>query len=103
LETALMAGGATAAKFGKTLGDDYTAANPACLSPDRIVDTSACLFPNSTWVIKDAPHVGCRNGSEYSDFLFWMLNFDGQPTVTSNPKYPRFMQTNDNQDLSPLQ
>lgn len=99
LETALMAGGATAANFGETLGADYTAARPECLSPDRIVDTSACLFPESTWVIKDAPHVGCRNGSEYSDFLFWLLKFDGQPTVTSNPIYPRFMQTNGNQDL----
>ncbi len=103
LETALMAGGAAAAKFGKTLGDDYTPADPACLSSDGIVDTSGCLFPESTWVIKDAPHVGCRNGSEYSAFLFWLLEFNGRPTVTSNPEYPRFMQTNNNQDLFPLQ
>ena len=102
LETALMAGGAKAAKFGKTLGDNYTAADPACLSPDRIVDTSGCLFPASTWLIKDGPHVGCRAGSEYSGFLLWLLDFDGQPTVASNPEYPRFMQTNDNQDLFPL-
>ena len=102
LETALMAGGATAAKFGKTLGSGYVPADPACLSPDRIVDTSACLFPASTWVIKDAPHVGCRYGSTYSAFLFWLLNYDGQPTVTSNPAFPRFMQTNGNQDLFPL-
>lgn len=102
LETTLMAGGAVAAKFGKTLGDNYMPANPACFSPDRIVDTSGCLFSDSTWVIKDAPHVGCRYGSEYSAFLFWLLEFDGQPTVASNPAYPRFMQTNGNQELFPL-
>jgi hypothetical protein len=103
LETALMAGGATVAAFGKTLGSSYTPADPACLSPDRVVDTSGCLFPASTWLIKDAPHVGCRYGSTYSAFLFWLLTYDGQPTVTSNPAYPRFMQTNSNQDLFPLQ
>jgi len=103
LETALMAGGGSAAKFGKTLGSGYVPADPACISPDKIVDTSGCLFPASTWVIKDAPHVGCRYGSTYSAFLFWLLNYDGQPTVTSNPAFPRFMQTNGNQDLFPLQ
>ena len=103
LETALMAGGAAAANFGKTLGSGYVPADPACLSPDRIVDTSACLFPASTWLVKDAPHVGCRYGSTYSAFLFWLLNYNGQPKVTSNPAFPRFMQTNGNQDLFPLQ
>jgi pimeloyl-ACP methyl ester carboxylesterase len=103
LETALMAGGANAAKFGKTLGSGYVPADPACLSPDRVVDTSGCLFPESTWVIKDAPHVGCRYASEYSAFLFWLLEFDGQPSVASNTEYPRFMQTNETQDLFPLQ
>ncbi len=103
LETALMSGGATVAHFGKTLGGGYTAADPSMLSADKVVDASTCLFPNYTWFVKDGGHVACRFGSEYSDFLYWLVGFNGQPTVTDNTAYPRFMYTDGEQKLYALQ
>ncbi|NLP47875.1 MAG: hypothetical protein GX345_02910 [Clostridiales bacterium] len=103
LDSALMAGGATVANFGFDLGPNYLPQRAECLSPDRIVDTSGCLFPDYTWMIKDGPHVGCRHGSEYAEFMFTLATFDGQPTVHSFPQYPRFMQTNREQEMFALQ
>ncbi|MDR1631181.1 MAG: hypothetical protein LBS36_13370 [Oscillospiraceae bacterium] len=103
LDTALMSGGATVAPYGKTLGDDYVAADASKLSPDRVIDASACLFPDATWFVKDSPHVGCRYGSEYADFLFWLVSAEGQPTVNDSPLYPQFMRTDSEQNLFPLQ
>ncbi len=102
LETALMAGRAKVAPYGETLGDDYTVADPLMLSADRVVDTTDCLFPNFTWIVKDGSHVGCGYGSPYSDFLFWLVDFDGQPTVTDSAAYPRFMIQGEGDSLSPL-
>lgn len=99
LETALMAGGAKVAKFGKTLPADYVSARPDCISPDFVIDTSSCLFPDNTWLIKGAPHVGCRFGSEYSEFLFWILDYPEAADVYADARYPRFMQSNNQQDL----
>ncbi len=99
LETELMSAGATVAPYGKTLGDDYVAADPTKLSPDRVVDASTCLFADYTWFIKDAPHVCCKYGSDVADMLFWMSEFDGQPTVKSNESYPQFQYCDDAQNL----
>lgn len=99
LETALVSGGAVVADYGKTLGDDYVPSNPAYLSPDRVIDASTCLFPDCTWFVKDAGHVAVDYGSEYSDFLFWIVDFDGQPTVWQNPRYPQFMKSGREQTL----
>lgn len=99
LETELMSAGATVAPYGKTLGDDYVAADPTKLSPDRVVDASTCLFPEYTWFIKDAPHVCCQYGSDVADMLFWLSEFDGQPTVKSNEKYPQFQYCDEEQNL----
>ncbi len=103
LDSALMAGGAKIANFGFDLGPDYTAKRSECLSPDRIVDTSGSLFPDYTWMIKDGPHVGCRQGSEYAEFMFTLATYDGQATVNTFPQYPRFMQTNKDQELFVLE
>ncbi len=99
LETELMSAGATVAPYGKTLGDDYVAADPAKLSPDRVVDASTCLFPDNTWFIKNAPHVCCQYGSEVADMLFWLIDFDGQPTVNSSNLYPQFQYCDEAQNL----
>lgn len=53
--------GATCAKVGKTLPQEYIDARIAegkgkYISPDKQVDTSTCLFPETTWIIKNAHH-----------------------------------------------
>lgn len=99
LETELMSAGATVAPYGTTLGDDYVAADPTKLSPDRIVDASTCLFPEYTWFVAGAPHVCCRYGSDIADMVFWMSEFDGQPTVSSHFRFPQFQYCDSEQNL----
>lgn len=99
LETELMAAGATVAPYGKTLGDDYKAKDPAKLSPDRVIDASTCLLPDNTWFIKDAPHVPCNYGSEIAEMLFTLINYDGQPSVTTEGLYPQFQYADAEQNL----
>lgn len=100
LETALMAGGATVADFGETLPDSYVPGDARYLSPDRVVDVSTALFPEYTWIFKNAPHVSCSYGTDIADWLLWVLDFDGQPTVNSSPDYPQFMLSDANQTLT---
>ena len=53
--------GATTVNLGETLSDDYIAQREAAgygkyISPDRQVDASTGLLPDSTWFIKNAEH-----------------------------------------------
>lgn len=91
LETALMLGGANVTNIGESFDESYIASDPEKLSPDRCVDLSSVLFPEYTWAIKDAEHVSGSYGTDYSDFLFWLIDYDGQPTVSSSDRYPQFM------------
>ncbi len=91
LETYQMSGYATVAKYGETLGDDYVPANPKYLSPDKVVDLSTALFPEYTYIIKGATHVGGNYGSEYADFLIWLLTYDGEFYAGASERYPQFM------------
>lgn len=95
LETALMAGGAQTADFGTTLDVPET----EFLSPDKMVDVTNVLFPDSTWIIKNAPHVPCKVGSEFAEFLFVLIDTEENMTVYSNPLYPRFLCVDNNQNF----
>ena len=99
LEADRMLGGAVVSQLNSTLGDDYVPDDPARLSPDGKVDLSGVIFPESTWAVRNLNHVGCSSGTESSDFLFWLLGFDGKVTVTSNPQYPQFMYSTDGYTL----
>lgn len=99
LETYQMSGYATVAKYGETLGDDYTPRNAKYLSPDRAVDLSTALFPDHTYIIKNAPHVSCSYGTDYNDFFMWLLTAQGDFYAGVNPKYPQFMQSDKAQTL----
>ncbi len=83
--------GATVAPFGKTLGSTYQQAVKCGhnhLSADLVIDASTCLYPEYTWFIRNIGHSeGCGDDDA---FCSWILNFDGQPTVFSDPKYPQF-------------
>lgn len=54
--------GATSSKVTEKLSDKYIAAQTEkglgkYISPDKQVDASTCLFPETTWIIKNADHV----------------------------------------------
>ena len=99
LEADRMLGGAVVSPLNSTLGDDYVPADPARLSPDRKVDLSGVLFPESTWAVRNLNHVGCSTDTDSSEFLFWLLGYNGKVTVNSNPKYPQFMYSTDGYTL----
>ena len=53
--------GATTSKLGETLSDEYIAERIAegkgeYISPDRQIDASTCLFPDSTYFVKGVKH-----------------------------------------------
>lgn len=91
LETYQTSGYATAAKFGETLGDDYVPENEKYLSPDRVVDLSTAVLPEYTYIIKNAPHVACSYGTQYSDFAMYLMTAEGDFKAGANEKYPQFM------------
>lgn len=102
LETYQMSGYATVANYGETLGDDYVPENPKYLSPDRVVDLSTALFPEYTYIVKNAPHVSCTYGTDYSDFFIWLLTYDGEFYAGASEKYPQFMVSDAEQNLKPF-
>lgn len=99
LETYQMSGYATIAPYGKTLGDDYVAENPAYLSPDRVVDLSTAILPEYTYIIKGAPHVSGSYKTDYADFIVWLLSYDGEFYAGASERYPQFMVSDSSQSL----
>lgn len=97
IDTKYMSIGATVAKMGENLGDDYCQKNTSCghnhVSPDNIIDASTSAYPEHTWYIKGNPHN--EFSDPYREFITWLILFDGQPTVNSNPDYPQFMEIKD--------
>ena len=96
IETTCSSGGATVADYGTTLGADYVQRahkEHNHLSADGVIDASTCMFPDSTWFIKNMAHVGCRKNSAYAEMLRWMFSQQTQPTVFSDARYPQFLQT----------
>lgn len=82
--------GATTAPYGETLSGEYLAsADPAYVSPDKTIDASTCMFPEQTWFVRDMKHGG-EPDSLY-EMIFTLLNYDGQATVNTFARYPRFL------------
>ena len=89
--------GATTSKMGTTLGEEYIAQRTAegygaYISPDGKVDASTCLYPESTWFIKNASH------SEYTIFerklMYDVITADKQIYVNEEVNgltYSRFL------------
>ena len=92
LEDATM--GATCAKIGKTLSDDYIAARVAegkgkYISTDKMVDLSTCYTPDTTWIFKNTHH----NIAEQTDpVIKAFLNGDKETvdTIKASKGYSQF-------------
>ncbi len=97
--------GATTTLVTETFSDEYVNnaiinSTARYISPDRQIDASTCLSPNSTWFIKNLFHMSfpsCVNGL-VSD----IVNHDNF-TVDSNPEYPQYIvYDKESQTLSPM-
>lgn len=104
IETVCTSNGATVALYGETLSDEYIAsvADKKYISADKVIDASTALYKDYTWFVKDAIHVACDYGTEMNDFLFMLLEFEGQPTIDTFEEYPQFLVADENLDLTVL-
>ncbi len=97
--------GATAVKVGQTFSDSYmetakSFGTEKYISPDRIIDASTCISPDTTWFIKDLHHYHFPNSS--NALISEMVNNDGF-TVRSNAEYPQYLRFNEsNSEITPL-
>ncbi len=89
--------GAHAAPVGETLPDGYVPAKDRCfkdghdhISPDRVVDAGAGLFPDTTWYFSDLIH----DDIAYHDVALLLcreiLTNRDFTDVYSNPAFPQF-------------
>ncbi len=95
-ETALTSFGATAAEFGKTLSSSYienmSDEDKKYLSSDEKIDASTCLFPETTWFLKNCYHDHFNSPTLYT-FLDTILATE-DITVFTNENYPQFIDAN---------
>lgn len=86
--------GATTAKRGEVFTDAYLAkakknGTDKYISPDKMVDASTCLFPDTTWFISDNSHSQFLEVTE--DFINIWFNTNGEMTVFTDENYPQFL------------
>lgn len=97
--------GAVATLVGETFSEEYiddaiVNSTAKYISPDKQIDASTCLSPDTTWFVKNLEHSyfpDCMSGL-VSD----IVNIDGF-TINSNPEYPQYLVFDDEtQTMSPM-
>ncbi len=85
--------GATVGNINTGLPRDYIQKNYKdinYISPDRKIDASTSLLPESTWFIKDMMHSSTHDG--HQEFYKILFNSEEQLTVFDLEEYPQFLQ-----------
>ncbi len=86
--------GATTSTINSVLSDEYLSAakengTDRYISPDRQIDASTCVLPNTTWFIKNLDH---RDFPKIVDNLFdFIINTDDVTVFTDTEKYPQYL------------
>ncbi|MBQ7598762.1 MAG: hypothetical protein IJU56_09310 [Clostridia bacterium] len=88
--------GATTSEVYNTLPDDYVRAQQEkglgkYISPDRQVDTSTCLFPDSTWVLKGVHH---GNWTDLEEAILYTVCVADRQLTTDDFGYSQFIVLN---------
>lgn len=92
--TAAASLGATVSDFGSELSAGYIAkarenGSAKYISPDRIIDASTCLYPASTWFVKNAEH--SKMPDALKTLCAKLLASEVQPTVDDSGRYPQYL------------
>ena len=89
--------GAVAANVGETLPADYTPRHTHCadpthdhISPERIVDASAGLLPDTTFYFKDQRHDLTQHNDVILKLAMRLIADDEIQNVYSSPEFPQF-------------
>ncbi|MGN1443382.1 MAG: esterase/lipase family protein [Acutalibacteraceae bacterium] len=99
VELSTMSFGATSANIGKTLSKTYlknvaASGMSSYVSKDSMIDSSTCLFPDSTWFIKNLKHTTFPSCVNY--LIYEAFSSKGQFTIKSNKNYPQYLEYKDN-------
>ena len=93
--------GATAADYDKVFTQEYldsvSPENMKYISPDKKIDASTCLFPETTWFVKDLHH---NYFYPLQDPSVEIMRYD---LTVDNDKYPQFMVNVNDESLAPLE
>lgn len=89
--------GAYAANIGETLPEDYKQANTYCsnsahnhISPDRVVDASMGLLPDTTFYFDGQKHEKTASNDKILQLALRLLENDDIKDVYSSPDFPQF-------------
>lgn len=89
--------GAISAKVGETLPEDYVQANTHCsnpehnhISPDRVVDASAGLLPDTTFYFDGQRHDLTQHNDVILKIAMELIAHDDIKDVYSSPDFPQF-------------
>ena len=101
-------GGAAVAAYGEKLSGTT---NLNCsdeshnhLSADKVVDTSSCMLPEQTWIIRNVPHMNYYYGTGLCSLLVYLAASEEEVSVNSNELYPQFTEYNNiSKALTPLE
>ena len=89
--------GATAARLGETLGDDYVSPHTYCsdpthnhISPDNKIDASTGFLPENTWYFKGAGHTMMNSRNDIKSFAVQLILDDSITDIYSAPGHSQF-------------
>lgn len=89
--------GAHFANVGETLPEDYVQKNTHCsdpthnhISPDRVVDASAGLLPDTTFYFDNQRHDLTARNDVILKLALNLIECDDTQTVYSDPRFPQF-------------
>ncbi len=89
--------GATCADYDKVFTDEYLSSvseeNMKYISPDKKIDASTCMFPDTTWFVKDLHH---NYFAPLETPVVEIMRYD---LTVNNEKYPQYMINVDNATL----
>lgn len=103
LETGPMSFGATVSEVGHELSAEQLAgADGKYVSVDKCINASTAEYRDMTWFVRNCRHVGCIYQSEFTNFIFALVESEVQPTCDSLAGYTRFMISDKNENLYPL-
>lgn len=86
--------GATGSAYSKTFSKDYLKnaeenGTAKYISPDKTIDASTCLFPETTWFVKDIRHnnfPGCVN-----ELYLAACRSEKELTINDDSRFPQYM------------
>lgn len=93
--------GATCADYNEVFADEYLASvsseNMKYISPDKKIDASTCMFPDTTWFIKDLHH------NYFAPIEAPSVEIMRYDITVDSDKYPQYMVNVNNASLAPLE